>query len=120
MNHEIHAPARSAIAAFSSSGQRQTSSSSGQYSWHDVSNLIRDHVQTVLPQGLGARLQSVLPPKQTQSVRFGTVDVAPPGVYESPRDDADGRTLVHGEPRDALGGEVNAHEAASRHLARRG
>ena len=66
----------------------------------------------MLPQGLGARLQSVLPPKQTQSVRFGTVDVAPPGVYESPRDDADGRTLVHGEPRDALGGEVNAHEAA--------
>ena len=93
-------------------GQSQTVSSLNGYSWHDVSNCIMDHVQTMLPQGLGARLQSVLPPNQTQGVRFGTVDVAPPGVYESPRDDADGRTLVHGEPRDALGEEVNAHEAA--------
>ena len=33
--------------------------------------------------------------RQLQSVRFGIVDVAPPGVYESPREGADG------EPRDA-------------------
>ena len=83
--------------------QSQTVSSLNGYSWHDVSNCIMD---------LGARLQSVLPQNETQGVRFGNVDVAPPGVYESPRDDADGRTLVHGEPRDALGGEVSAPEAA--------
>ena len=41
MNHEIHAPARSAITASSSSGQRQTVSSWNDCSWHDVSNRMR-------------------------------------------------------------------------------
>ena len=41
MNHELHAPARTAIAASSSSGQRQTVSSWNDCSWHDVSNRMR-------------------------------------------------------------------------------